>query len=169
MGYHICYAALYACEHTWTAPSAPIGEPQWRSKNPVYVMQLTLRSTLVTPPPPLLLVLLVSKSSLQQSPLGEARLQGLRAEVLVEIGWIGCHQIWQPWLGNRNTKAPIHRAIAIHAVLQGVAAPTRSVQPAKTKLRTETDNPASILLPQRTVAWYCGLHTSNCGRQCTTL
>lgn len=39
----------------------------------------------------------------------------------------------------------------------------------KTKLRTETDIPASILLPQRTGAYYCGLPTSNCGRQYTAL
>ncbi|PTB39946.1 hypothetical protein M441DRAFT_47836 [Trichoderma asperellum CBS 433.97] len=84
-------------------------------------------------------VLLVSKSLLQRSPLGEARLQGLRAEVLVEIGCIGYRQIWHPWLGSRNTKAPIHRAITTQAVLQGVAAQTRSVQPAKSKLRAETD------------------------------
>lgn len=39
--------------------------------------------------PPLRLVFLVSKSSFQQSPLGEAHLQGLRAEVLVErLDWI---------------------------------------------------------------------------------
>lgn len=68
---------------------------------------------------PLLPVLLAYKSSLQQSPLGEARLQGSRAEVLVETGWVGYHQIWQSWLGNRNTKAPIHRTITIHAALQG--------------------------------------------------
>ncbi|KAH8122702.1 hypothetical protein LI328DRAFT_157265 [Trichoderma asperelloides] len=100
-------------------------------------------------------VLFISKSSLQRSPLGEARLQWIRAEVLVEIGCIGYRQIWHPWLGSRNAKAPIHRAITTQAVLQGVAAQTR--------LSTR------ILLPERTVALYYGLYTSNHGRQCATL
>lgn len=36
-------------------------------------------------PPPLLLAPFFSKSSLQQSPLGEARLQGLRAELWLKL------------------------------------------------------------------------------------